>query len=46
METRDLQKLTAHAFILYGPDKEALRAYAKERIEEWQGPDPVHPDVV
>ena len=46
METKDLHKLTSHAYILYGPDKEEMRAYAKQRIEEWQGPDPVHPDVV
>ena len=46
METKDLHKLTSHAYILYGPDKEEMRAYARQRIEEWQGPDPVHPDVV
>ena len=46
METNENQNLTAHAYILAGPDKEVLRAYAAQRIEEWQGPDPVHPDVV
>ena len=46
MAIEEHQNLTAHAFILVGPDKEELRAYARQRIEEWQGPDPVHPDVV
>ena len=36
----------SHAYILTGPDKEAQKAEILRRIEELQGPDPVHPDVV
>ena len=46
MESTGTQKLTSHAYIICGPDKKELQAYARQRIEEWQGPDPVHPDVV
>ena len=46
MEQYQTQRHNGHAYVLTGPDREALKEYAARMVEELQGPDPVHPDVV
>lgn len=46
MEPQETENKRAHAYVLTGPDRELLKAQASRMVEELQGPDPVHPDVV